>query len=503
MTTDFTNNNSKFPPRNEVTNACSEGEKSNVKGERFLRSEKPAKSTDFSPFSLNVGLEIHAELNTESKIFCSCKNEFTEQPNSHVCPVCMGLPGALPVLNRAAVEKTIQAGLAFGCKINEITIYDRKNYFYPDLPKAYQISQMFRPICVGGGVKLQNGKFIRLNRIHSEEDAGKLLHDDVNEITLVDYNRCGVPLIEMVTEPDFSTADEVVEFLEEVRSRLIYTGVANCKMEEGGMRCDVNISLRPAGSEKLGNRVELKNLNSWKMVARAIEYEVKRQTALLNSGKSITIETRKWNDAKCATASMRNKESGVDYRYFPDPDQYPVHIPPETVERIKASMPKLADEYRAEFTGKLGLPAYDADILTRDKKLTQFYIDCLNITKESSPKEISNWILTNVLAKVQNYNILITPKQLCDIIAINKKEMIDEVWGKPDAVIKAPVKIARDELVKIIDGIFNANPNAVTDFKITPDKIINFFMGQTMKATKGLADSIVAKEIITTRLKNL
>ncbi|MDR1917838.1 MAG: Asp-tRNA(Asn)/Glu-tRNA(Gln) amidotransferase subunit GatB, partial [Christensenellaceae bacterium] len=336
-------------------------------------------------YDVVIGLEIHAELNTKSKIFCGCANYASGQipkceediANSRVCPVCMGLPGALPVLNRAVVEKTIRAGLCFGCEIAEITIYDRKNYFYPDLPKAYQISQMYQPICVGGGVKLRSGKFIRLNRIHSEEDAGKLAHDDVKEISLVDFNRCGSPLIEMVTEPDFSSAAEACEFLDEVRSRLIYSGVANCKMEEGGMRCDVNISLKPAGSPTLGNRVELKNLNSWKMVARAIEYEIKRQTNLLDDGKKINVETRKWNDGKCTTTAMRSKEGSVDYRYFPDPDQYPVHIAKDTVEKIKNTMPKLANEYRAEFVKNFGLPEYDADILTRDKNLTDFYLECL------------------------------------------------------------------------------------------------------------------------------
>jgi aspartyl-tRNA(Asn)/glutamyl-tRNA(Gln) amidotransferase subunit B len=455
-------------------------------------------------YDVVIGLEVHAELNTKSKIFCSCANSASGDfkisakdadylPNSNVCPVCMALPGALPVLNRAVVEKTILAGLCFGCSINEIAVYDRKNYFYPDLPKAYQISQMFHPICLGGGVTLRSGKFIRLNRIHSEEDAGKLLHDDVNEITLVDYNRCGAPLIEMVTEPDFSSADEACEFLEEVRSRLIFANVANCKMEEGGLRCDVNISLKPAGSLTLGNRVEMKNINSWKMVARAIEYEIKRQTKLLDEGKKITTETRKWNDAKGTTSAMRSKESSVDYRYFPDPDQYPIHIPTETVAKIKKAMPKLANEYREEFESKLGLPKYDADILTRDKKITDFFTACLAILNE--PKKLANWILTNVLAKAQNYNILITPKQLCGIIKLNKKEMIDDVWGKPNAVIKAPEKLSETELKAIIKKIFADFPDAKNSGK-SEEKIVNFFMGQTMKATKGLADPEMTKKIV-------
>jgi aspartyl-tRNA(Asn)/glutamyl-tRNA(Gln) amidotransferase subunit B len=425
----------------------------------------------------------------------------------------MGLPGALPVLNRAVVEKTILAGLCFGCEIAEIAVYDRKNYFYPDLPKAYQISQMYHPICIGGGVQLKSGKYIRLNRIHSEEDAGKLTHDDVNEISLVDFNRCGSPLIEMVSEPDFSSAAEACEFLDEVRSRLIYSGVANCKMEEGGMRCDVNISLKPAGSATLGNRVELKNLNSWKMVARAIEYEVKRQANLLNDGKKITVETRKWNDGKGTTTAMRNKEGSVDYRYFPDPDQYPIHIGRDAVARIKATMPKLANEYRAEFTQNLKLPEYDADILTRDKNLTDFFLNCIKL--HNNPTEISKWILTNILAKTQNFAIKITPKQLTDIMKLTETKkisrtnsvlLIDEIWDKTDDAetlakkLKMVGGVAATELQKIIADIFAANPNAINDYAATPDKVLNFFIGQTMKATKGLADSAATREIILKKL---
>jgi aspartyl-tRNA(Asn)/glutamyl-tRNA(Gln) amidotransferase subunit B len=372
---------------------------------------------------------------------------------------------------------------------------------------------MYHPICVGGGVRLRSGKFIRLNRIHSEEDAGKLTHDDINEITLVDYNRCGAPLIEMVTEPDFSSAAEAVEFLEEVRSRLIYSGVANCKMEEGGMRCDVNISLKPTGAVKLGNRVELKNLNSWKMVARSIEYEIKRQTNLLDDGKRITMETRKWNDGKGTTTAMRNKEGAVDYRYFPDPDQYPIHISHETVDGIRKNMPKLAEQYRADFVSNFGLPKYDADILTREKNLTDFYLECVSLFP--NPVEISKWILTHLLAKTQNYNVLISPKQFTDIMRLtdtkkisrtNAVVLIDEIWDKTDDAeslagkLKMTGGIDRAELTKIIDGIFSANPNAINDYQNTPDKVINFYMGQTMKATKGLADSTTAKEIILKRL---
>ncbi|MDR0384235.1 MAG: Asp-tRNA(Asn)/Glu-tRNA(Gln) amidotransferase subunit GatB [Christensenellaceae bacterium] len=420
-------------------------------------------------YDVVIGLEVHAELNTKSKIFCSCSTSpqidknGNPLPNSSVCPVCMALPGALPVLNKMAVEKTITAGLCFGCQINKVTVYDRKNYFYPDLPKAYQISQMFHPICLEGSVSLSNGRVIRLNRIHSEEDAGKLLHDDINDQTLIDFNRCGVPLIEIVTEPDIKSAAEAAEFLREVRSRLTFAGISDAQMELGQMRCDVNVSLKPIGQIKLGNRVELKNLNSFKMVERSIQYEIKRQTALLDDGKKITVETRKWNDAKQITTSMRNKEAANDYRYFPDPDQYPVHLPASYIQKLKKALPKLSGDYKKDFIN-LGLTPYDTEILTREKKITELFLETCKMNKDY--KKIAN--------------IIINSKD-----PLTKNQIIEKLNFKPTNTDRA-------RLTDIIQKIFAAGYENNKPI----DKLINYFMGKVMQATKGEADPELTKEII-------
>jgi len=467
-------------------------------------------------YDVVIGLEIHAELNTATKIFCRCANTAggadVSEPNRNVCPTCMGMPGALPAVNRMAVEKSILAGMAFGCRINDVVMFERKHYFYPDLPSGYQLTQLERPQCLGGGITLSTGKLIRLNRIHLEEDAGKLVHDEVRGETLVDLNRAGTPLIEMVTEPDISNAAEAVEFLEEVRSRLVYSGVADCKMEEGGMRCDVNISLKPAGAKKFGNRVEMKNLNSFKMVARAIEYETKRQAKLLDDGKAVAVQTRKWNDASGISTPMRGKEQEVDYRYMPDPDQLMIRITDGDVARIKKTLPKLAHELRAEFVA-MGLPEYDADILTRDKDLTKFFINALG--SYPSAKPLANWIMTHVLARATNYRIEISPVQLVSIIQMvdkkdisqkNALEIIDEIWGTE----KDPKKVAKDkgftnkvaagEIEAIVVELMATNEKAVADYAEGPDKVVNFFMGQVMKRTGGRADSVVVKEIVVEKL---
>jgi len=468
-------------------------------------------------YDITVGLEIHVELNTNTKLFCGCKNNTMAAANENCCPICLALPDApKPSLNRAAIEKMITAGLAMDCKINDLTIFERKHYFYPDLPNGYQVSQLERPICIGGHLVLRSGKKIRLNRIHLEVDAAKLLHDEVAGVTLVDFNRGGNPLMEMVTEPDFSSAAEAVEFLEEVRSRLIFAGVANCRMEEGGMRCDVNISLKPKGAKELGGRVELKNLNSFKMVARAIEYEAKRQADFLDNGKRITQETRKWNDAKGTTSGMRTKEQAVDYRYFPDPVIPPVRITSAEVERIKRAMPPLAARLREMFTVKYSLPAYDAEVLTRDKSVCEFFLESIKLHPE--PKKVSNWLMTNILAKAVNGNIQISPKQFTDVMKLeggrkisrqNALVLFDELWEKPDLNAEAVARkleifggIAAAELTKIIDALFEQNAAALADYKATPDKVINFFMGQTMKKTNGMADSVIAKNYILKRLND-
>lgn len=460
-----------------------------------------------------IGLEVHAELNTNSKVFCSCKNEYGSAPNTNCCPVCIGLPGALPVLNKQAVKYTIKAGLALGCNINDIAIMERKNYFYPDLSKAYQISQLVKPICLNGGIKLSNGKFVRLNRIHLEEDAGKLIHNE-NIGSLIDYNRGGVPLIEIVTEPDISSADEAVEFVTKLRNTLIYTGVAQCKMEEGGMRCDVNLSVKPKGSETFGTRTEMKNLNSFKMIERAIKVETERQIDLIEGGGKVVQETRRWDDVNEETVAMRSKETSQDYRYFPDPDILAVTISRQDVEDIRKTLPLLPEQLKDKFVNEYNLPEYDADVIIKDKEISTFYLKCVELLNE--PKQISNWLMTNVLAKLKDDTLQITPKQLTDIISLvlNRKiskqngvELFELIWGTTDDALKIATNkkmindMSADELYKIIDEILVNNPQVIPQYKTEPDKILNFLTGQTMRQTKGKADSKLVREYLINKLK--
>ena len=460
-----------------------------------------------------IGLEVHAELNTNSKVFCSCKNEYGSASNTNCCPVCIGLPGALPVLNKQAVKYTIKAGLALGCNINDIAIMERKNYFYPDLSKAYQISQLVKPICLNGGIKLSNGKFVRLNRIHLEEDAGKLIHNE-NIGSLIDYNRGGVPLIEIVTEPDISSADEAVEFVTKLRNTLIYTGVAQCKMEEGGMRCDVNLSVKPKGSETFGTRTEMKNLNSFKMIERAIKVETERQIDLIESGGKVVQETRRWDDVNEETVAMRSKETSQDYRYFPDPDILAVTISRQDVEDIRKTLPLLPEQLKDKFVNEYNLPEYDADVIIKDKEISTFYLKCVELLNE--PKQISNWLMTNVLAKLKDDTLQITPKQLTDIISLvlNRKiskqngvELFELIWGTTDDALKIATNkkmindMSADELYKIIDEILVNNPQVIPQYKTEPDKILNFLTGQTMRQTKGKADSKLVREYLISKLK--
>jgi len=467
-------------------------------------------------YDVVIGLEIHVELNTKTKLFCGCANNTSAPANTNVCAYCMALPGIKPRPNKAAFEKAITAGLAFNCEISEETFFERKHYFYPDLPAGYQTTQLEKHQCIGGQVVLKCGKKIRLNRIHIEEDAGKLIHDEVNGISLVDLNRASVPLIEMVTEPDISNEKEAVEFLEEVRSRLIFSGAANCRMEEGGMRCDVNISLKPKGAKKLGARVELKNLNSFRSVARAIQYETTRHAKLLDEGKKIEVETRKWNDSKCSSSPMRSKERVLDYMYYRDHAQPPIRIDQNEITKLRDALPKLAYEYRKDFTDNLGLSMYDAEILTRDKSVCMFFLLALNIISE--PKKIANWIITDILARCANYEIRITAEQFTTIVKMiderkitktNGLELIDKIWDNPKADPKKTAKemgitdgINTSTIESIVGELIIANPQALADYAATPDKVLNFFMGQLMKRTQGKADSNLAREVILTHLKN-
>lgn len=462
-------------------------------------------------YDITIGLEIHAELNTATKVFCGCKNEFGSTPNTNCCPVCVGMPGALPVLNKSAIEKTITAGLAMGCEINDVAIFERKNYFYPDLSKAYQISQLVKPICIGGGITLKNGIFRRLNRIHLEEDAGKLTHNPKSKTTYVDYNRGGVPLIEIVTEPDFTSSEEVIEFLEQVRERLTFAGVAECKMEEGGMRCDVNLSLKPKGSTTLGNRTETKNLNSLKSVALAIEYEAELQAELLDAGKTIKVETRRWNDELGETYSMRSKEESQDYRYFADPDLYAVKIKREEVENIRNKMPALAYQIKDIMINDFALPEYDAQVLTRDKNIAHFFLDCQK--QYNNPKKISNWIMVDLMKimKENDGNIIpVSTKDFVTIIKLTEDGVINKTLGIKllEKVIETnsePMILAKemgmletvDEnlIIEILTNLKNTNEKLCADYKADSSKVIKFIIGQVMKATKGKAKSDVVEAL--------
>ena len=376
-------------------------------------------------YEIVCGLEVHVEMNTKTKIFCGCTTAFGGAPNTHTCPVCTGQPGALPVLNRAVVEGAMSTGLALGCEITRLTRFDRKNYFYPDLPKAYQISQLYAPICTGGGIAVTTDggeeKYIRLHEIHMEEDAGKLVHDPWTESTLCDYNRCGVPLMEIVTEPDFRSAHEVIDFLTKLRSTLQFLGVSDCKMQEGSIRADLNVSVRPAGSEKLGTRTEMKNMNSFKAIAKAIETEAARQIEVLEEGRAVKQETRRWDDNKDATFSMRSKEDAQDYRYFPEPDIPPLELSEEYLEGLRAEQPEMAEERKRRYQTQLGLPEYDAGIITGQKALVDFFEE---VTALGVPaKEATNWMLGDMMRRLKEEELepkdmRLTPATLVKLIGM-------------------------------------------------------------------------------------
>ena len=458
-----------------------------------------------------IGLEVHAELNTKTKVFCGCQNVFGGEPNTHCCPVCIGLPGSLPRVNKAAIEKTVKAGLATNCKISNEFIFERKNYFYPDLAKAYQISQDTKPICKGGYIEIVgddgNPKKIRLNRIHLEEDAGKLIHSNRGE-TYVDYNRGGVPLIETVTEPDISSAKEAVAFLNSLKELWKTIGVSDCKMEQGSLRCDVNVSLCPVGSAKLGNRTEMKNLNSFKAVERAINYEIERQREILMAGGTVDVCTLKWDDEQGYNFVLRSKENANDYRYFPEPDIYPCSISDEEIEKIKADMPRLPKEIREELTSKYGLSAYDADLISRDMVITKFFYDVIEIFPKA--KTVSNWIMSEInkrlnLVATEETEIKISPEKLVEIISVyeqNKvsqqgaRQLFDLVWNGSEETIANLIQIndlglvADDgQLEEVVRKVVDSNPKAVEDYKGGNKKAFAFFIGAVMKETKGKADA--------------
>lgn len=473
-------------------------------------------------FETVIGLEIHVELKTKSKIFCSCSTKFGDKPNENTCPVCMGLPGTLPVLNEEAVMLAVRAGRALHCDINMVNKFDRKNYFYPDLPKAYQISQFDLPICGNGYIDIETDtqkenrgtKRIRITRIHLEEDAGKLVHLEDEPLTLVDYNRSGVPLIEIVTEPDIRSPEEAVAFLKALKSILEYTEVSDCRMEQGSLRCDVNISVRRAGQKEFGTKVEIKNMNSFKEIQKALEKEEKRQQELYSFGEEDKIiqETRKWDSSKGKTVSMRSKEDAHDYRYFPDSDLLPVILDDNIIQKIDGELPELPEQKKARFLEQYGLSEYETDILVGNKALAYYFEEVVGLGIR--PKEAANWILVEllrVLKDEEGEDIPVKSQYLARLIKIIEEGKISRSAGKevfdelattdktPETIIqeKGLTQISgTEELEKIVREAIAKNPAAVEDYKKGNTKVIAFLMGQVMKATRGKANPNVAREIL-------
>ncbi|MGN0298306.1 MAG: Asp-tRNA(Asn)/Glu-tRNA(Gln) amidotransferase subunit GatB [Lachnospiraceae bacterium] len=464
-----------------------------------------------------IGLEVHVELATKTKIFCGCSTAFGGAPNTHTCPVCTGMPGSLPVLNKQVVEYAMAVGLATNCQITRYSKFDRKNYFYPDNPQNYQISQLYAPICHDGYVEIEvNGtkKQVRIHEIHMEEDAGKLIHDEWDDCSLVDFNRSGVPLIEIVSEPDMRSAEEVIAYLDKLRLTIQYLGASDCKLQEGSMRADVNLSVREVGSEKFGTRTEMKNLNSFKAIARAIAGERERQIDLIEAGKAVIQETRRWDDNKGSSYAMRSKEDAQDYRYFPEPDLVPLVISEEWIQRIKARQPEFRDAKKARYIAEYELPEYDADILTETKKLADLFEE--TIACGAQPKKVSNWLMVETMRLMKEHsmdpeNLRFSPAHLAALIAMVDKKEINSTVAKqvfemmfaedvdPVAYVeKNGLKTVSDDgaLRSVIEGIIDKNPKAVEDFKAGKKKAAGAIVGQTMKAMKGKADPATVNRLV-------
>ena len=469
-----------------------------------------------------IGLETHVELATKTKIFCSCTTEFGGAPNTHCCPVCTGMPGTLPVMNKKVLEYATKASLALNCEVTRYCKFDRKNYFYPDLPKAYQISQLYLPIGRNGKVPITVGseeKVIRIHELHMEEDAGKLVHDNWIDQTRADYNRCGVPLIEIVTEPDFRSADEVIAYLEKLRSTLEYLGVSDCKMQEGSLRCDVNLSVRPMGAVDFGTRTEMKNLNSFKAIARAIRYEARRQQELIEMDhRQVVQETRRWDDNKDASFSMRSKENAQDYRYFPEPDIPPMELSEEYLAQLKASLPEMADVKKARYIKDFGLPEYDAGLLTGTKALADFFEETVSLG--APPKEVSNWMMAELLRTLKEKSMepkdmLFAPETLAAIIKLvaegklnrnTASKVFSAVFddnADPVAYVKEHglEQISDTGLVEsTVASILAANASQVEEYRGGKQKVFGFLVGQCMRALKGKADPKVVNEVLRKQL---
>ena len=465
-----------------------------------------------------MGLEVHTELATKTKIFCGCSTEFGGEPNTHVCEICSGMPGTLPLLNRRVVEFAIRTGVATNCTITQNNKFDRKNYFYPDLPKAYQISQLYLPICRNGYIEVNTKdgekKKIGIHEIHMEEDAGKLIHDEFEDCTLVDYNRCGVPLLEIVSEPDFRSAEEVIDYLSKLRAILQYTGVSDCKMQEGSLRADVNLSVRPKGQTEFGTRTEMKNLNSFHAIERAIAYEAQRQIELIEDGEKVVQETRRWDDNKGYSYAMRSKEDAQDYKYFPEPDLPPIEISDGQIEEIKSTMPELPEEKRERYLNELGLPEYDTGIITGDIALVKFFESTLE--KCDSPKDVANWIMGEVM-KLLNDSATLTennplkPEALAAVINMVKSNKINRGTGKK-VLEKAftdgvdPEKYVEENnlaqvtdlsaLRPIIEQVIAENEKSVSEYKAGKTQAMGYIMGQAMRALKGKAPAQEVQKIL-------
>lgn len=465
-----------------------------------------------------IGLEVHVELATKTKIFCSCSTEFGGAPNTHTCPVCTGMPGSLPVLNKQVVEYAMAVGLATNCSITQNCKFDRKNYFYPDNPQNYQISQLYKPICTNGYVEIKGDdgekKQVRIHEIHMEEDAGKLVHDDWNDCSLVDLNRSGVPLIEIVSEPDMRSSDEVIAYLEKFRLIIQYLGASDCKLNEGSMRADVNLSVREYGAKEFGTRTEMKNLNSFKAIARAIENERERQIDLIEAGEAVIQETRRWDDTKEYSYAMRSKEDAQDYRYFPDPDLVPIIISDEWMAEVKSKEPEFRDEKMARYISEFNLPEYDADIITLYKPLADLFEAA--VQKGSAPKEASNWLMGETMRIVKDKGIepdqvKLTGENFAKFLKLIENDVINKTVAKevfeaifdggvnPEAYVEEHgLKMDNDTdgLKKIIEEVVANNPKAVADYQGGNKKAIGALVGQTMKATQGKANPQMINKIL-------
>ncbi len=456
-----------------------------------------------------IGLEVHVELATKTKIFCGCTTAFGGAPNTHTCPVCTGMPGSLPVLNKQVVEYAMAIGLATNCDITRVCKFDRKNYFYPDNPQNYQISQLYLPIARNGYVEINVGdtkKKVRIHEMHMEEDAGKLVHDEWDDTSLVDYNRSGVPLVEIVSEPDMRSAEEVIAYLEKLRTLIQYLGASDCKLQEGSMRADVNLSVREVGTEAFGTRTEMKNLNSFKAITHAIEGERARQIELLEEGKQVIQETRRWDDNKESSHAMRSKEDAQDYRYFPEPDLVPIVISSEWIDEIKAKQPEFRDEKLERYKKEFDIPQYDAEILTGSKYMADLFETTTAICKK--PKKVSNWLMVETMRLLKEHgeepeDIVFSPEHLAKLIeladagTINSsvaKEVFEKMYETdidPDKYVEENgLKTVNDEgaLLEVLQEVIAKNPQAVADYKGGKEKALGALVGQTMKAMKGKAN---------------